>query len=239
MRRFRIYPAVDIMNGRCVQLVQGQRETASTFGDPLEWAQRWIEEGATGLHIVNLDGAFGQSKANIELIHRLIQESGVEIQLGGGIRSMEDAHGWLDTGVSRIILGTLARREPDVIATLSRDYGPERIMAGVDAKGDMIVVEGWQREAGDYIYWARRYEALGAGALLYTNVDVEGLQKGIRKEPVERIVRAVRIPVIAAGGISSTEDLLLLREVGAGGAILGSALYSGKILLSEAIRVAS
>lgn len=238
MTRLRIFPAVDILGGRCVQLVQGRRETATTYGDPLEWARRWIEEGADALHVINLDGAFGESRANADLIRRLIRETGVEIQLGGGMRSRKDAEAWLHTGVDRIILGTLARREPEILGKLSMEYGSERIVASVDAKGSEIVVEGWMRTAGDYISWAQRYEALGAGWLLYTNVDVEGLQRGIRREPIENLVRAVRIPVIASGGISNREDLLILKEIGVTGAVLGSALYSGRLMLSEALEVA-
>lgn len=239
MNAVRIFPAVDIMNGRCVQLVQGRRETASDFGDPAACAQRWIREGADSLHVINLDGAFGRSGANADLIRRLIRDSGVEIQLGGGIRTREDAAGWLSIGVDRVILGTLARERPGTIRSLSEEFGSERVMAGVDARGGQLVVEGWQKEAGDCIKWARCFEAMGAGSLLYTNVDVEGLQQGIRREPAMRVVKAVRIPVVVAGGISSREDILVLREVGAWGAVLGSALYSGKITLAEAMEAAA
>ncbi len=231
----RIFPAVDILGGRCVQLVQGRRESATVYGDPLACATRWIDLGADALHVVNLDGAFGNSVQNAELIRALIRKTGIEIELGGGIRSVEDGTRWLEMGVSRIIISTLATQEPESIRVLSREFGPERVMAGVDAKGGQVAIHGWQETAGDYLSWAKRFEALGAGALLYTNVDVEGLQQGVQQEPVKRLIGCVHVPVVVAGGVSSRSDVTALRNIGAYGAVLGSALYSGKITLQEAL----
>jgi phosphoribosylformimino-5-aminoimidazole carboxamide ribotide isomerase len=231
----KIFPAVDILDGRCVQLVQGKRESATFYGDPLACATRWLDEGAEVLHVVNLDGAFGKSGKNAELITELIRKTGVEIELGGGIRSVEDAALWLETGVSRVIISTLATQEPASIRELVDRFGSERIMAGVDAKGGQIAVHGWQETAGDYLAWAKKFEALGAGYLLYTNVDVEGLQQGVRFEPVKRLIDHVRIPVVVAGGVSARSDVAGLRDAGAFGAVLGSALYSGKIKLKDAL----
>ena len=231
----RIFPAVDILGGRCVQLVQGKRESATAYGDPLTCARRWLEVGADALHVVNLDGAFGESAKNADLIRALVKETGVEIELGGGIRSVKDGARWLETGVSRIILSTFAIKEPESIATLSQEFGSERVMAGVDAKGGEVAIHGWQETAGDYISWAHRFETLGAGYLLYTNVDVEGLQGGIAAEPVRRLIKSVKIPVVVAGGVSARADVAALKDAGAYGAVLGSALYSGKINLSEAL----
>jgi len=231
----RIFPAVDILGGRCVQLVQGRRESATVYGDPLACATRWIDLGADALHVVNLDGAFGNSVQNTELIRALIRKTGIEIELGGGIRSVEDGARWLETGVSRIIISTLATQEPESIRVLSQEFGPERVMAGVDAKGGQVAIHGWQDTAGDYLSWAKRFEALGAGALLYTNVDVEGLQQGVQQEPVKRLIGSVHVPVVVAGGVSSRSDVTALRDIGAYGAVLGSALYSGKITLQMAL----
>ena len=161
----RIFPAVDILGGRCVQLVQGKRESATEFGDPLTCATRWLDEGADALHVVNLDGAFGNCAKNADLIIDLIQKSGVEIELGGGIRSIEDAANWLGTGVARIIISTLATQKPESIRILADEYGSDRVMAGVDAKGGQIAVHGWQETAGNYLDWAKRFEELGAGSL--------------------------------------------------------------------------
>jgi phosphoribosylformimino-5-aminoimidazole carboxamide ribotide isomerase len=231
----RIFPAVDILGGQCVQLVQGRRESATVFGDPLACATRWLDQGADALHVVNLDGAFGSSGKNAELIMVLIKKTGVEIELGGGIRSLEDATHWLNTGVSRIIISTLATRKPETVRILADEYGCERVMAGVDAKGGQIAVHGWQETAGDYLEWAGLFEELGAGSLLYTNVDVEGLQQGVQFEPVRHLINHVHIPVVVAGGVSARRDIAGLRDAGAFGAVLGSALYSGKITLKEAL----
>jgi phosphoribosylformimino-5-aminoimidazole carboxamide ribotide isomerase len=231
----RIFPAVDILEGRCVQLVQGKRESSTAFGDPLSCATRWLDQGADALHVVNLDGAFGNSAKNAELITELVKKTGVEIELGGGIRSTEDAARWLKSGVTRVIIGTLATEKPESIRVLADEHGSERVMAGVDAKGGQIAVHGWQETAGDYLAWARRFEELGAGSLLYTNVDVEGLQQGVRFEPVRRLIDHVHIPVVVAGGVSARSDVTGLRDAGAFGAVLGSALYSGKITMKDAL----
>lgn len=233
----KIFPAVDILDGQCVQLVQGRRETATAYGDPLRCASRWIDEGADALHVVNLDGAFGNATKNAGLIRDLIKKTGVEIELGGGIRSVKDGVSWLSTGVSRIIISTLATREPESIRLLADEFGSDRIMAGVDAKGGQIAVEGWQKTKGDVFVWVERFESLGAGSLLYTNVDVEGLQQGVRFGPVNELISRTKLPVVVAGGVSTPQDVAGLKEAGAYGAVLGSALYSKKITLQAALEV--
>lgn len=232
-----VFPAVDILGGRCVQLVQGRRETATVFGDPLDCARRWVAAGAEALHVINLDGAFGESGANAEIIRGILRETGVFMQLGGGIRSVDDARSWLDLGIDRVILGTLAVRDPGSVRTLSGEAGPSRVMASVDARAGRVVVEGWRAPEGDYLEWARRFQELGAGSLLYTNVDVEGLQQGISTEPVERLLGATGLPVVVAGGVTTIGDVATLKGLGAAGVVLGSALYSGKIDLGKAISV--
>lgn len=232
-----VYPAVDILGGRCVQLVQGKPETATVFGDPMGCARKWVEQGAEAIHVINLDGAFGDSVANAAIIEGILRETGIFMQLGGGIRSVDDALRWLDTGVDRIILGTLAVREPDSVSTLSSEVGPSRVMASVDARAGQVVVEGWRDPEGDYLEWARRFEDLGCGSLLFTNVDVEGLEQGIRTGPVENLLAATSLPVVVAGGITSLGDVTTLKGLGASGVVLGSALYSGKIDLGKAMEV--
>ena len=234
-----IYPAVDILGGTCVQLVQGVRdERTKTYGDPLKWAVHWLDEGATALHIINLDGAFGSSEANRDIIRTILSETGATVQLGGGIRSVEDAGLWLDLGVSRVILGTLAVQSPEALTSVATEYGSERVVAGVDAKGDEVVVRGWTEPAGSYLDWARRFEAAGAGHLLYTNVDVEGLEQGINFRPVARLTAETNLPVIAAGGVSSGADVAALKDAGVAGVVLGSALYSGKIDFKAILEIA-
>lgn len=231
-----IFPAVDILEGQCVQLVQGKAETATRYGVPMTCAKRWLDQGAHALHVINLDGAFGRSAKNATLIRNLVQETGTEVQLGGGIRSLEDAAGWLDIGVKRVIIGTLAIRDPETIKTLAAEYGSYRVMASVDARGGRVAIEGWQELGGDYLEYANLFEQMGAGSLLYTNVDVEGLQQGIAIEPIRKLIRRTRLPVTVAGGITGRDDIVGLVRAGAGGAVLGSALYSGKLLFSDAVR---
>ena len=233
-----VFPAVDILGGRCVQLVQGKRETATSYGDPLLCAESWINQGAEALHIVNLDGAFGSSKLNAEKITDVIIRTGVETQLGGGIRSLDDARSWLDCGVDRIIISTFAADDPECLTILSEEYGSDRVMAGVDARAGEMVTHGWERPAGDFLEWADLFIRKGAGSLLYTNVSVEGLCNGIDPKPIRDLLSTVSVPVVVAGGITSPSDIKILKEADAAGVVLGSALYSGKITLQEAVEAA-
>jgi phosphoribosylformimino-5-aminoimidazole carboxamide ribotide isomerase len=233
-----VFPAVDILHGRCVQLVQGDRSRSTDYGTPLTCAERWLNEGATALHIVNLDGAFGTSKENAGQIREVIVQTGVEIQLGGGIRSLKDACSWLDLGVERVILSTYAVSHPEALSVLSDEYGTARIMAGVDARAGEIVVDGWERSAGDFLSWAELFVENGAGSLLYTNVNVEGLCNGIQTEPVHSLLDRVSVPVVVAGGITGISDVTTLRNLGSWGIVLGSALYNGTIGLKEALGAA-
>ena len=231
----KIFPAVDILGGSCVQLVQGRRDSATVYGDPLTCAEQWLAQGADALHIVNLDGAFGSAAANAEQIRRVIHETGVEIQLGGGIRSLADAESWLDTGIDRVILSTYAVSNPESLTLLSDQYGSERIMAGVDARDGQIVIDGWERPAGDYLTWADTFIQKGAGSLLFTNVNVEGLCNGVQADPVHNLTHRVKVPVTVAGGITTTDDIRILQDAGASGIVLGSALYNGTITLQKAL----
>lgn len=221
-----------------MQLVGGDKSTAKKYGSPLENALRWIEEGANHLHIVNLDGAFSASSENARAIKEIAASTDVFIETGGGIRSLADARGWLECGVERIIISTFATREPEAVRILANEYGSERIMAGVDARGDDIAVEGWQKTAGSFISWAERFEELGAGSLLYTNVDVEGKMQGINEKPIRHLLDVVSIPVVISGGVSSPSDVQTLKKLDVSGVVLGSALYCGKITLKEALEAA-
>lgn len=230
-----IFPAVDILGGRCVQLVQGKRESAKGYGDPLVCAESWISEGANALHIVNLDGAFGSSRLNADKIKEIIRKTQVQTQLGGGIRSLDDARSWLDCGVDRVIISTYASENPECLTLLSDEYDSSRIMAGVDAMAGQMVTHGWEKPVGDYLQWADLFVKKGAGSLLYTNVSVEGLCNGIDIKPVNALMKKVNVPIIVAGGITTTHDIRSLRNAEAAGVVLGSALYSGKITLTEAL----
>ncbi len=230
----KIFPAVDVLGGQCVQLVQGKRETATVYGDPLTCAEGWLAQGADCLHMVNLDGAFGSATENVAQIREVIRKTGVEIQLGGGIRSLDDARSWLDTGIDRVIISTYAVNHPESLTILADEFGSDRIMAGADARNGQIVVDGWERPAGEYLHWAETFVRNGAGSLLFTNVSVEGLCQGIQADPVAALIEAIVVPVCVAGGITTQDDIRALMHAGAGGVVLGSALYSGKITLQQA-----
>jgi phosphoribosylformimino-5-aminoimidazole carboxamide ribotide isomerase len=231
---FEVIPAVDMQDGQVVQLVGGERGTETTYGDPVDAATRWIDEGARTLHLVDLDGAFEGQRANGPAIDAICDACDVPIQLGGGIRTAADATGLLSRGIDRVILGTAAVENPDIVADISETH-PGAVMVSLDAKDGEVVVSGWTEKTGlDPVEAASRYEELGAGAILFTNVDVEGQLDGVRTEPVARLADAVEIPVVASGGVASIDDVLALREAGADAAVVGSALYEGTFTLAEA-----
>jgi len=231
---FAVIPAVDIADGEVVQLVQGERGSEKRYGDPVDAARRWIDAGAKTLHLVDLDGAFDGERVNGEAIDAVVDSVSVPTQLGGGIRTAEDAFDLLDRGVDRVILGTAAVERPEIVAEISERY-PDSVIVSLDAKGGEVVVEGWTEGTGlDPAAAAERYEDLGAAAILFTNVDVEGKLEGVRTEPVRRLVEATDVPIIASGGVASLEDVLALREAGATAVVVGSALYEGAFTLAEA-----
>jgi phosphoribosylformimino-5-aminoimidazole carboxamide ribotide isomerase len=232
---FEVIPAVDMQDGSVVQLVGGERGTGSEYGDPVEAAERWIEAGAKTLHLVDLDGAFDGERANADAVSAIVDSVDVEVQLGGGIRTTADARRLLEKGVDRVILGTAAVETPEIVGEIS-DQFPESVMVSLDAKDGEVVVSGWTEGTGlDPAEAAARYESEGAGAILFTDVDVEGQLSGIRREPVERVVEAVDIPVVASGGVSTLEDVRTLEETGAAAVVIGTALYEGRFTLEEAI----
>jgi len=231
---FTVIPAVDMQEGQVVQLVGGERGTETTYGDPVEAAQRWVEAGAETLHLVDLDGAFEGERENADAIDAVRDAVDVAVQLGGGIRTAEDAIALLDRGIDRVILGTAAVENPDIVAEISEAY-PGSVLVSLDAKDGEVVVSGWTEGTGlDPAEAASRYAELGAGGILFTDVDVEGQLEGVRTEPVERLVDAVDIPVIASGGVATIEDVQALNEAGAAAVVVGSALYEGAFTLDEA-----
>jgi phosphoribosylformimino-5-aminoimidazole carboxamide ribotide isomerase len=231
---FEVVPAVDLQNGEVVQLVGGRRDTGERYGDPVEAARRWSGTGAETLHVVDLDGAFEGERANAGAIDRILGAVDVEVQLGGGIRTAADARSLLDRGVDRIILGTAAVEEPELVAELAADY-PGRVMVSLDASDGEVVVSGWTEGTGlDPAEAAARYADLGAGAILFTDVDVEGQLAGVRTEPVRRVVDAVDVPVVASGGVATLNDVRDLQAAGAAAVVVGSALYEREFTLEEA-----
>jgi phosphoribosylformimino-5-aminoimidazole carboxamide ribotide isomerase len=231
---FQIVPAVDMQDGQVVQLVGGERGTGRTYGEPVAAARRWVEAGAETLHLVDLDGAFEGERANAAAIEAVLEAVDVDVQLGGGIRTVADAIDLLERGVDRVILGTAAVENPEIVAEISAVH-PESVMVSLDAKSGEVVVSGWTEGTGlDPAEAATRYEELGAGAILFTDVDVEGQLEGVRSTPVQRVVEAVDIPVVASGGVASVEDVRTLKAAGAAAVVVGTALYEGEFTLAEA-----
>jgi phosphoribosylformimino-5-aminoimidazole carboxamide ribotide isomerase len=232
---FEVVPAVDVQNGQVVQLVGGERDTGTEYGDPVEAAERWVEAGARTLHLVDLDGAFEGERANADAIARVVESVDVPVQMGGGIRTASDARSLLDAGVDRVILGTAAVEDPDLVGELSAEY-PEGVLVSLDAKGGEVVVSGWTEGTGlDPVEAVGRYADLGAAGVLFTDVDVEGRLEGVRTDPVRRLVGATSIPVVASGGVATLDDVRALREAGAAAVVVGTALYEGRFTLAEAM----
>jgi phosphoribosylformimino-5-aminoimidazole carboxamide ribotide isomerase len=234
---FEVIPAVDMQDGQVVQLVGGERGTETTYGNPVDAATRWVEAGARTLHLVDLDGAFEGKRENADAIDAILDATDVDVQLGGGIRTADDAITLLDSGVDRVILGTAAIENPDIVGEISEEH-PGSVMVSLDASEGEVLVSGWTEGTGmDPAEAATRYEELGAGAILFTDVDVEGQLDGIRAEPVERLVSAVDIPIVASGGVATLADVRTLRETGAAAVVVGSALYEGRFTLEAAQEV--
>jgi len=232
---FRVIPAVDIKNGKVVRLRQG-RENEITFEaeNPVRVAKNWIEKGAKVLHVIDLDGAF-QGKLRHEREIREIISLGVEVHVGGGIRSLDMAEKLLNYGARRVILGTIAFERVDEVRKFAERW-EDRVIIAIDTKQGKVAVRGWKEKTEiSPLEFARIYEDCEV-SFLYTNIDIEGLAMGINRENL-KFLRNIKRPFYVAGGISSIEDILFIKKLGARGAILGSALYMGKIKLEEALRL--
>jgi phosphoribosylformimino-5-aminoimidazole carboxamide ribotide isomerase len=227
-----------MQDGQVVQLVGGERGTEKSYGDPVAAAQRWVDAGARTLHLVDLDGAFEGKRANADAIDAVIDavDDSVDVQLGGGIRTAEDAVALLNRGVDRVILGTAAVENPEIVADISRSH-PGSVLVSLDAKDGEVVVSGWTEGTGlEPAEAAQRYADLGAAGILFTDVDVEGQLDGVRTDPVAELVAAVDSPVIASGGVATVDDVLALEDTGSAAVVVGSALYEGEFTLAEAQR---
>jgi phosphoribosylformimino-5-aminoimidazole carboxamide ribotide isomerase len=236
---FALFPAVDLRGGKCVQLVGGVPGTeVVALDNPLAQAERWAAAGSDHLHIIDLDGAIQGERINALILSNIVRKLNLFIQVGGGIRTKEDAESLLGLGVDRIILGTAALENPGLVEDLASQYGSPRIMVALDIKRGLVTSEGWQKVTNKKaVELGQLFEQKGAGSILFTNIDVEGQQKGIDIIPTKQLVEAVKIPIIAAGGITTLSDILSLRDAGAGGAVVGTAIYTGKLNFREALRV--
>ncbi len=235
--KMQIMPAVDIKNGKCVQLVQGKPGSEQVIIDnPEEVAKKWEDIGAEVIHLIDLDGTI-DGKNNIDLIKKIYDNVNVPIQLGGGIRSVEYAKELLNIGIERIIIGTMGIKNPQTIRELSDDFGKEHIMISLDSKDSKVVIKGWAEQIDKSpIELSKEFAREGAGSILFTNVDVEGLLGGFYTEPVVELVKSSPIPVVYSGGITTIQDIKQLQSTGVSGVVIGSALYKDKIDLKEALK---
>lgn len=235
-----VYPAIDLRRGRVVRLRYGDpaQETIHS-DDPVATAQRWQAAGAEWLHVVNLDGALGESTLALDTL-RAIAAVGLPVQFGGGLRSLEDVERALDAGAARAILGTLAVEQPDVADEAVRRFGPQAVAVALDARGDRVATHGWQQiSAWTPVELGRRFAALGVVHALYTDVSRDGDLSGVNVEAAARLARETGLSVIASGGVASLDDIRALRQTEVvAGVIVGKALYSGVLTLKDALLAA-
>lgn len=236
-----VIPAIDLRGGNCVRLVQGDYDQERVFDDdPVAVAERWTHAGATRLHVVDLDGARDGIRANAEAVRSVVESSKVPVQLGGGIRTLDDATELLDFGVQRVIFGTAAVTAPDQVEASVKKFGTEQIIVGVDARDGKVQTRGWTEtsdlEALDLV---RQMADLGVRRFMYTDTSKDGTLAHPGFESIEHIIGNIDYPVIAAGGVASIDDLVQLARIGAEGAVTGLAIYSGAFDLAEAIRKVS
>jgi len=232
-----IIPAVDMKNKKCVQLIQGNPDKKHVeLDNPPEIAKKWVNLGAEMLHLVDLDGAIDGKRVNDDFIEEIIKNSGVPVQIGGGIRSVSDALYFIEKGAEKVIIGTVAVQNPEIIKELSEIVGSEKIMVALDAKDGKVVIKGW-KEKTEYtpVQMGKILEKMGAGSILFTNVDSEGLLQGINVFPTKELVDNLNIPIIASGGVTTIDDLVKLKEIGVYGVVVGSAIYKNMINLTDAI----
>jgi phosphoribosylformimino-5-aminoimidazole carboxamide ribotide isomerase len=237
-----IIPAVDIKNGKCVRLLQGRMEAETVYSDhPEAMALKWARLGAQLIHVVDLDGAFAKCPQNVEAIRKILESTNATIQVGGGIRSQETVHMYLEMGVKRVIIGSEAIKKPGFVKKVCKQY-PDQIVIGIDARNGKAAIDGWTETTRiEAIDLARKFEDCGVAAINFTDIHRDGMQTGPNLEATRRLAEAISIPVVASGGISSIQDvknLLPLQDVGVIGVIIGKALYSGGIDLKEALQIA-
>ncbi|MDR2132447.1 MAG: 1-(5-phosphoribosyl)-5-[(5-phosphoribosylamino)methylideneamino]imidazole-4-carboxamide isomerase [Clostridiales Family XIII bacterium] len=234
-----IFPAIDIKDGKCVRLTRGDFDTAERVADDaLETALAFRAAGARWLHMVDLDGAVAGRRVNAPLFTRVARESGLEVELGGGIRDMASADYYLERGISRVILGSAALQDPDFLRAAVQKHG-ERVAVGIDAMDGRVRAEGWLTDGGtDYIAFAKRMEAMGVRTIVFTDISKDGALAGPNFEQLAALQEAVSCDIVASGGVTTIEDVRRLAEMGLYGAILGKALYKGTLSLAEAIAIA-
>ncbi|WP_171209815.1 MULTISPECIES: 1-(5-phosphoribosyl)-5-[(5-phosphoribosylamino)methylideneamino]imidazole-4-carboxamide isomerase [unclassified Ruegeria] len=237
-----LYPAIDLKDGNAVRLLRGEMDKATVFNeDPAAQARAFVEAGCAWLHLVDLNGAFAGEPVNATPVEAILRECKVPAQLGGGIRDMATIETWVEKGLARVILGTVAVENPDLVREAAKAF-PGKVAVGIDARNGMVATKGWAEETDVQVTdLARSFEDAGVAAIIYTDINRDGAMQGPNIEATADLARAVSIPVIASGGVSSLDDLIALRDCGVSlnGAISGRALYDGAIDLAEAIRALS
>ncbi|MBE9636587.1 1-(5-phosphoribosyl)-5-[(5-phosphoribosylamino)methylideneamino]imidazole-4-carboxamide isomerase [Salipiger mangrovisoli] len=233
-----LYPAIDLKDGKAVRLLRGDMEKATVFNDdPAAQAMEFVEAGCDWLHLVDLNGAFAGEPVNAAAVEAILARTKVPAQLGGGIRDMATIERWLDKGLARVILGTVAVEKPELVREAARAF-PGKVAVGIDARDGRVATKGWAEVTDvDAVDLARSFEDDGVAAIIYTDINRDGAMQGPNIEYTAAMARAVSIPVIASGGVSKLADLIALRDCGAqlNGAISGRALYDGAIDLKEAL----
>jgi phosphoribosylformimino-5-aminoimidazole carboxamide ribotide isomerase len=236
---FKVIPAIDLKNKKCVSLIQGIPGTERvSLDDPLAVASKWVSEGAGVLHLIDLDGAIEGKRLNSPIIRSIVGNYSVETQVGGGIRSKDDAAGFLNIGVDRVILGTAAVNNPSIVEDLAHEFGRGRIMVALDSRNGKVTTHGWAKSvAYTAVDLGKRFEELGAGSILFTDINTEGLLNGVNPAPTGELAKALNIPVIASGGITTLSDIAAIKGTGAKGVVVGAALYVGNFTLREALEM--
>lgn len=234
-----IFPAIDIKDGNCVRLYKGEFSTVHKVAEnPLETARKFEADGAEWLHMVDLDGAKDAKPQNTEIFCEIARETSLKVEVGGGIRTLDTVELYLSRGISRVILGSVAVRNPELVKTAVKEYG-DKIAVGIDAKNGMAAVEGWlDTSTAHYLDLAKAMEQAGVSTIIYTDISKDGTLSGPNLRELEAIDRAVSCNIVASGGISNIQDIIALRKLGLYGAICGKSLYQGTLDLKEAIREA-
>ncbi|MBD3804090.1 MAG: 1-(5-phosphoribosyl)-5-[(5-phosphoribosylamino)methylideneamino]imidazole-4-carboxamide isomerase [Thioclava sp.] len=232
-----LYPAIDLKDGQCVRLLHGEMDKATVFGDdPAAQAAKFEAAGCEWVHLVDLNGAFAGEPVNAAAVEAILARIKVPAQLGGGIRDMATIERWLDKGLARVILGTVAVENPDLVREAAKAF-PGKVAVGIDARGGRVATKGWAEETDVMVTdLAKSFEDAGVAAIIYTDIMRDGAMTGPNIEATEALARAVEIPVIASGGVSSLPDLIALRDTSViAGAISGRAIYDGALDLTEAL----